>query len=93
MITKEEIIKALANKIVNKVIAETTWADFVASVQALTVEQKGELLSSVKSGERKELANILISALENYSELKSIERVVLMLADDSLSLSEIEIFL
>ena len=88
--TKDQIIQALAKRLAKKPQAAATWGDLVSSVQAFTPSQKATLLAKLTSGDFESAGKQLAVALRAEVTSDVVAEATAMLADDQLSLAEIE---
>jgi len=89
MRTKEELINMFAKQNARKFLAKTAWADLVKSVQGLSQSEKVDLVNALRSGQAKRAGNIMQKALLADASERSKADVTKKLANDSLSLDEI----
>ena len=90
MRTKEEIIKILAKRKFQDMLASSTWLDLVKSISTYTPEEKDRLVKLIATGSSKKAGERLKQLLVNNAQNKALAEVQAMLDDDSLSLAEID---
>ena len=88
--TKDEMIIRIADRILPQFIALGTWADLVNSVQAMDTTDQNKLLQATLSGDTQEVGSVLVKALRVELKASALIEATNMLADDSLSLAELE---
>lgn len=90
MRTKEEIAGILAKRKVSDALASSTWADLVASIQLFTPEQRNNFVRLVANGNTKTAGEKLKQALYINAQERARADVDALLADDSLTIGELD---
>jgi len=90
MRTKEELAKALSARRATDMLLESTWSDLVSAIGSVSSKNKDELVSLIIKKQSKKLAVFLYKLLENNAKDRAKTRVEGILADDNISISELD---
>ena len=91
--TREELIQIIAKKLHAKNKGNGTWSDLVSGVQKMTQQERAQLVSKLGNGHYDHAGKMLARALNDEVMIKSQAEAEAMLADDTLSLAELELIL
>ena len=80
----------VVNKLRQKVINEAVWADFAGAVQALSANQKAQILAAAKRRDYEAVGKRLIQALMSALEARISAEADTILADGALDATELE---
>ena len=90
MRTKEEITRILANKHVSTMLQDSNWGDLVNAISSFDAQQKDNFVKLIASGQDKKVGQTLHKALLKDAQDRAKSYVGSMLADDNLSLTELD---
>ena len=90
MRTKEELAIALSDRKSKENFKKANFGTLVSTMQSLSDEDKSKIIDMLLSGNTKRIGSMLSSAVRKKSESDAKEEVDLLLADDLLSLDEID---
>lgn len=89
-LTRDEIKARLAARLAPQYRDLLTWAQLVAAVGAAGSGKKQEVLNAVKAGNARQVGDLLISLTGAYLKTLADADADAMIADDTLSLAELE---
>lgn len=90
MRTKEEMAVILSKRLVSQKLSESTWSDLVLAISGSTAQQKEWLVKHIAQNKHKQVGEALHKALVKNAEDRAKLDVDAMLADDTLSLAELD---
>ena len=90
MRTKDEMATLLSRRLVSAKMDDSTWSDLVASIQATTPQEKDWLVKQIAQAKYREVGQALHAALLKDAEERAKTAVNTMLADDTLTLAELD---
>lgn len=90
MRTKEEISVILSKRKLPEMVSNSTWADLVSSISSLSQAEKDSLVQLIISGSSKKVGDRLKRALHENAKERAVASVDILLADDNLSLTELD---
>ncbi len=90
MRTKDQIIDILSQRKVSSQMNSSTWNDLVSAIQVYDAQQKERFVKFIIEGRHNEVGRLLQDALLANAEQRAKDEVSAMLADDTLSLTEID---
>ena len=93
MRTKTELSNALAARYADKLFSKSTFAELVSAVQASTSRQKSQLVENLVNGNVEKAGDLLRNALLAEANKNAAMVIDGMLANDTLSLEEIDAIL
>lgn len=88
--SKEELAVILTRKQTDKMFAESTWANLVSAIQAVTGNQKEKLVDMLVNGQSKKAGEALRNLLRKDAQVRAKAHVDSALADDSVSITELD---
>jgi uncharacterized protein YpbB len=89
-LTKDQIVARLARHLVDDRISALTWAQLILAVQAMTTEQRAALLAAVQNRATQQIGDTLKTAVQNWARTQAQADAATMLANDVLSLDDLE---
>lgn len=90
MKTKEEITQIIANKLYDKHYSALVFGDLTAYVGGLGEQGKAKLLDAILTGKDADVGEFLRSGMVATAEANALAEATTMMADDSLSLAEMQ---
>ena len=90
MATKEELAAQLARKRTKQVFRESLWSDLVNSIQSATPSQRDALVQMLIHGEVKKAGDTLRNRLFADAKARAAAQIDAILADDNVSLAELD---
>ena len=90
MRTKEQLRDIIAQRLEAKLFQVATFSDLVVGISAATDSQKQLLVDLLINGNKEKAGGLLLIALKAKIKQDSINQADIMLADDSLSLVELD---
>ena len=88
--TKDEAIAIIARKLAPKYGETLTWAQFVDAVTGLTADEKATLVGLVRRQNAEGIGNMLLGQVRAHVRTLAVTEATTMLADDALSLAELD---
>lgn len=88
--TRNEIVQQIALRLFPEERKLATWSDLVSAVQASTSVQRTQLVKAVIKGSNTEAGEIMVRLMHAELKKKAVTSAETMLADDQLSLAELE---
>ena len=88
--TKDELRLALIKRLVPKLKAALTWADVASAITALSAAQKAALVEMVKRDDADGFARRVFVAVQSAVIAAATTQVDALLADDTLTVAELE---
>lgn len=92
MRTKDEMSELLSKRLVSQKLKDSNFGDLVQALQTATQSQKDQLVKKI-AGNRKDVTEILHSALLRNAQERAKADVDIMLANNTLSLDELDTLL
>jgi len=92
MRTKDELIDLIAKKLHFAMGVEVTMPDFVSEFNSMSPEEKTDFVEKAISGEAK-VSNIISSLSQRIVGSKAKAKATQMLANDTISLAELDLIL
>ena len=90
MRTKDEMATLLSRKLVSAKMDDSSWSDLVTAIQATTAQEKTWLVKQIAQAKYREVGQALHTALLKDAESRAKTEVDTMLADDTLTLAELD---
>lgn len=91
--TKQELIEVLAVRLLKKQRSDLTFRNIAQAVQALDDATKNAIVAAVARKDAKTVGDIIIRAVYADAKAWAVGKATTALADDALSLTELEKFL
>jgi len=88
--TRAQVIANIKSRLVNKRVSELVWGDITASVVALNAGQKQAIVTAFRSQDPQRVSRLLFRAVHNKVVADAQTEADAMMADDSLSLTELQ---
>jgi len=88
--TREQIIEIVSKILVQRKVEESTWADLVNAVQNINSVDKTNLVRLLAESKDTGAGKILKEALYRNAESRALDEANILLADDTLSISELD---
>ena len=88
--TKDEMVNILAQRQLSDMLMNSTWSDLVSAISAYDQQQKNKLVKLIATRKSKLVGELLYQALLDDAKGRALSYVNARLADDSLSLQEID---
>jgi len=88
--TRAQVIADIKSRLVNKRVSELVWGDITASVVALNAGQKQAIVTAFRSQDPQRVSRLLFRAVHNKVVADAQTEADAMMADDSLSLTELQ---
>jgi GTP-sensing pleiotropic transcriptional regulator CodY len=89
-LTKEEIAAKLARRVQAKMRRDLTWGQLVAAVGGATPAEKDHILTALKAGDPATIGGLLFHLVNEQLAAEARAEVANALANNSLSLAELE---
>ena len=90
MRTKDQLRDIIASRLDGRIFHAYKFSDLVSAISSATPAQKQLLVDLLVKGHTKEAGDLLEKALKSKSKTDSITQADNLLADDSLSLTELD---
>lgn len=87
---KDEAIAKIAKRLQATYAAGITWAQFVGAMGDLTAEEKAALLGAVRRENASAIGEHVIRQIRDWSRTQAVTEATTMLADDAISLAELD---
>lgn len=90
MRTRQEIIDIIAKILIQKKVEESTWSDLVTAVQGIKQTDRDNLVRLLGESKEAGAGKILKDALYDNAKTRAFDEANQLLADDLLSLAELD---
>ncbi len=87
---KEQAIKRIARKLRGNLTASVTWNQLNTILGDLNAGEKSELLGALRLGNADAVGNALIRQVREWADDQAVTQATNMLADDVISLDELD---
>ena len=88
--TKAEAIALITKRLLPRRMAALTWAEFVSGMGDMDAGQKADLLSAVRENNAERIGNAVLHQIRQTCRVLAATDAEAALADDSLSLAELD---
>ena len=88
--TKEQLITYLTKTKTRKLLEASVWSDLTTALGGLTTEEKDDIAVRIATGAGQAVINKIQSEMETNAEALATTEVTAALADDTLSLAELD---
>jgi hypothetical protein len=89
-LTKEQVKARILPKLTRSAMEQMTWAEFASAIAAAGAQTKAELLGLVRGGNARELGAKIIAVAGAKAQEQAGAKADALIADDALSLAELE---
>lgn len=87
---KAEAITRIAKRLRAQYATTITWAQFVSAMGDLAAAEKAELIGAVRLGNAEAAGNTIIRQVREWAQTQAVAEATTMLADDAISLAELD---
>ena len=88
--TKDEAIARIAKRLQGKYASDITWAQFVGAMGDLAAAEKATLLGAVRRQDAQAIGQTVMRQIREWSASEAVTEATTMLADDAISLTELD---
>ena len=87
---KAEAIQKIARRLRTQYATTITWAQFVSAMGDLSAAEKAQLVGAVRLGNAQGAGETLVRQVREWAQTQAVAEATTMLADDSISLTELD---
>lgn len=88
--TRDQVIANIKSRLINKRVSELVWGDITAAVGALSAPQKQVIVEAFRAKDPARVSKLLFKAVRGKVVADATLEANSMMADDSLSLAELQ---